>query len=415
MRTKRLLWLTVALASILLVACGGGQQTAAILPTSTSSVQTPAAHVETATPVPTATTLERPIGIFVVNADGSGLRQVWDGDAVAHSWSPDGRVIAFADRLAPTHDVMLLDLQSGAVRNLGPSYYSAIEWSPDGTRVLVDVPDEADSSGTVPFLEIADLATGQRERVTEGIYGKWSPDGRRISFSGPTCERLGDLRIYDLATGHIEPVGPADRAAVDIAPDWTRAAYFKTQPGTVTPDYTVYVGALDGSDEIILPTAPLGKGSIVWSPNGDWIIYNAVTGDNVYDRRPNLLASDGSGSPTPIADHGDAYEWSPDSSAVVITDAEGILVFSLRDRSARRVWRGVAYHVEWSPDGSRLAFASPRAGEDRADLYVYDAASGDARKLTQEPVYVARPHWSPDGQRIAFLAIGGGYGYGLCE
>jgi Tol biopolymer transport system component len=411
MRANRCPFLAAAFFGVLLTACGGGQETATIPPTSTPTVQTPAAQVEMVTPVPTATTLERPIGIFVVNADGSGLRQVWNGDAVAHAWSPDGRFIAFADRLAPTHDVMLLDLETGTGRNLGPTSPSAIKWSPDGRSLLVSVADE---DPTLRFLEAVDVATGERKRLTEGIYGEWSPDGTRISFSGPTCERQDDLRIYDLATGGINPVGPADRAAVDIAPDWTRAAYFKRQPVTITPDYTVYVGALDGSDEIILPTAPLGKGSIVWSPNGDWIIYNAVTGDNLYDRRPYLLASDGSGSPTPIADRGDAYEWSPDSSAVVITDAEGILVFSLRDGSARRIWQGVAYHLEWSPDGSRLAFASPRAGEDRADLYVYDVASGDVRKLTQEPVYVARPHWSPDGQLIAFLGIGGGYDYGPC-
>jgi Tol biopolymer transport system component len=55
----------------------------------------------------------------------------------------------------------------------------------------------------------------------------------------------------------------------------------------------------------------------------------------------------------------------------------------------------------WSPDGRRIAFA--RAGENGADLYVLELATGRVDRLTESPAVVeAHPDWSPDGRRIAF-------------
>jgi TolB protein len=53
----------------------------------------------------------------------------------------------------------------------------------------------------------------------------------------------------------------------------------------------------------------------------------------------------------------------------------------------------------WSPDGTKLAFASRR--DANWDIYVLDA-HGDLTRLTDDPAYDGAPAWSPDGRRIAF-------------
>ena len=57
----------------------------------------------------------------------------------------------------------------------------------------------------------------------------------------------------------------------------------------------------------------------------------------------------------------------------------------------------------WSPDGTKLAFVSDRAGT--AQLYTMDmAAGGEARPLTSWKAGAGSPVWSPDGRWIAFSA-----------
>ena len=53
-----------------------------------------------------------------------------------------------------------------------------------------------------------------------------------------------------------------------------------------------------------------------------------------------------------------------------------------------------------SPDGTRLAFASNRAGQ--WDLYIMNLPSGDVTQVTNSPAYDAAPTWSPDGLFLAY-------------
>ena len=65
--------------------------------------------------------------------------------------------------------------------------------------------------------------------------------------------------------------------------------------------------------------------------------------------------------------------------------------------------RGDAAQIAWSPDGSRLAFASRRG--DHGFVGVFDIATRAVRYLDPSTDRDAGPVWSPDGKRVAYLRI----------
>jgi TolB protein len=57
----------------------------------------------------------------------------------------------------------------------------------------------------------------------------------------------------------------------------------------------------------------------------------------------------------------------------------------------------------WSPDGTRLAFASDQAGN--TDIWVADIDGGDPVNITNNDAKDHSPAWSPDGEWIAFASV----------
>ncbi len=62
----------------------------------------------------------------------------------------------------------------------------------------------------------------------------------------------------------------------------------------------------------------------------------------------------------------------------------------------------------YSPDRSRLVFASDRFGGGNYDLFVADADGHNPVRLTTESGVDVQPVWTPDGQRIVFVSGRGG-------
>ena len=57
---------------------------------------------------------------------------------------------------------------------------------------------------------------------------------------------------------------------------------------------------------------------------------------------------------------------------------------------------------QWTPDSTRLAFVSKRAG-DTTQIWIIPIAGGEAKQLTHAENGASNPRWSTDGKRITFL------------
>lgn len=64
---------------------------------------------------------------------------------------------------------------------------------------------------------------------------------------------------------------------------------------------------------------------------------------------------------------------------------------------------GLDIQPVFSPDGTRLAFASARAGQ--LDIFVLNLATGAQTRLTTNGLDELEPAWSPDGTKIAFTRV----------
>ena len=143
--------------------------------------------------------------LYVLNADGSGLRDLTrklgrsrgpgPGPASDPVWSPDGRKIAFV-RLNTRLGVYVVNADGSGMRNLTPkpmgAAYAAPAWSPDGRKIAFA--SERDGNSEI-YLMNAD-GSGQRSLTRNLAYDGdpgWSPDGQKITF---VSNRDGRYAVY---------------------------------------------------------------------------------------------------------------------------------------------------------------------------------------------------------------------------
>jgi Tol biopolymer transport system component len=153
--------------------------------------------------------------LYIVNADGSGMRQLTNdqyGD-LQPAWSPDGKKLAFATDRSPETNLSILkiskwriavmDLQSGAIEvlpnqgglNLNPA------WSPDG-RQLAYISDRTG----IPNIFLFDFTDQQHYQLTNVLGGvsaitefspaiSWARGADRIAY---TSFEKGDYTIWTI-------------------------------------------------------------------------------------------------------------------------------------------------------------------------------------------------------------------------
>jgi TolB protein len=145
--------------------------------------------------------------LWIVNADGSGLRQLTQGpDDRQPVWSPKGDRIVFQRQQGGQWDVWTIAPDGSAPRNVTRSRALSetdASWSPSGTWLVY--------SGDGRNVDLASLFTigadgAARQRLTKGkrTYDgapSWSPDGASIAFESRRGEPDGSpgTRIFLIA------------------------------------------------------------------------------------------------------------------------------------------------------------------------------------------------------------------------
>jgi len=112
------------------------------------------------------------------------------------------------------------------------------------------------------------------------------------------------------------------------------------------------------------------------------------------------LAACGGGGPAAgkiaFACPSDVHEYGLRGFDICVMNADGSDQVNLTRESAS------GHSPAWSPDGTRIAFASNRDGN--GEIYVMNADGSGQTRLTDNPAAEAFPAWSPDGSRIAFVS-----------
>ena len=145
--------------------------------------------------------------IYVMNADGSGVRRLTNTAAAESSsvWSPDGTKIAFDSERDGNREIYIMDNDGSNQTRLtfNPTVDAGpVSFSPDGKQIAFSRNASNDSDAMYNFdIWIMNIDGSDAKRLTTDpefdAEPIWSPDGTRIFF---TSGRDQNFKIYSIST-----------------------------------------------------------------------------------------------------------------------------------------------------------------------------------------------------------------------
>ncbi|MEN6544932.1 MAG: hypothetical protein ABFE07_02730 [Armatimonadia bacterium] len=348
--------------------------------------------------------------LYVVNADGSGLRRI--GTPGRHErcgvWSPDGQRIAalIGERGAERSMLAVMDADGANAQYVRGALTDGTHpaWSPDGKRLAFTRhalqtcnPDGSDLQALVRGETVQSAA--------------WSPDGQWIAYTLHDGRRQRVYLVRPNGTENHVVTDPGDGHR-DASPGWTPDGLLTFVSERDEGGWRSYAVKIDGSGLQPLAAIPGHSSGSAFSPDRHLIAFTQNSRE--IDGGSKLLIANVDGSAArEVAGGmmGPAFpSWSPDGQRLLFSSVRSGFsdVYAvnedgtgLRQITATTVGEG---SITWSPDGRFIA-TSQTNGSPAAWLYVVGADGRDGHRIDTDGHYQVNPFWLPDGKTLLFANL----------
>ncbi|MFL6466962.1 MAG: winged helix-turn-helix domain-containing protein [Pyrinomonadaceae bacterium] len=195
------------------------------------------------------------------------------------------------------------------------------------------------------------------------------------------------------------PIRLTGDAFNDQRATWTADGHIRFERLLGKEPYSFIMNS-DGSD-IHRDNSISGMRTGIWSPNGKKVIYykEGDTSGDLY-----LANTDGSAE-NKLPFFAWNMDWSLDGTKLAYQYGRpnsDIYIYTFETSKIDHVVTDSSFDADpsFSPDGSKIAFISGRDGN--AEIYIENVDGSDIRRLTNHPARDAFPTFSPDGTQIVF-------------
>ena len=339
------------------------------------------------------------------------------------SWSPDGQLLAIADREKDQYacSIFLLSLETLQKRRLtsppdtaGADYAPA--FSPDGRDIAFNIFSPVNGG-----IHVVATAGGPPRRVTLDHHFwherlVWLPTGRELVFSsqGGSRDDESSSSLWKVSASGGTPerlgVGGGNAANPAVSPRGNRLAYEQRQLDANIWRIALPESSRPGPAPLQLSASSRQDYAPHISPDGARVVFlsDRSGSDEIW------LCDAGGANLVQLTTSGGSFgtpRWSPDSRYLASEHTKGppgIYVMSAEGGLPRQVTADPSAAVlpSWSSDGQWLYFASNRTG--RFEVWKVRAEGGRAVQVTKRGG--VRAFESADGKFVYYAKVFGGSG-----